>query len=162
MIAVRHLDQFVRALRELLRLPEGVVPTLDDEGGDAGAEEFPGAGPLGAARRVQGKLSARTAAAPSSVAVRQATRAPALRPPAITGSPDRATVGHRPRHPASSVFGAGATFFPATRQGCSTSATLTPWAGSSRASARRSLASMPPPAPWLTASTSRGASPGAR
>lgn len=60
-----------------------------------------------------------------------------------------------PRHPTSSVFGAGASFLPATRQGCSTRATLTPCAGSPAASARRSRASIPPPAPWLTASTSR-------
>src|SRR5690606_3701251 len=85
-----------------------------------------------------------------------ATRAPALRPPEITGRPGAVSAGQTPRQPVSRVLGAGATFLPATRQGCSTRATVTPCAGSVPASATRSLASMPPPAPWLTARTRRG------
>nr|WP_258038227.1 ATP-binding protein [Streptomyces sp. FM008] len=83
---------------------------------------------------------------------------PALRPPATTGSPSPATSPQTASHPLSSVFGAGATFLPATRQGCSTKATLTPAPGNTPANATRSRASIPPPAPCPSASTTRGTS----
>src|SRR5690606_33398161 len=75
--------------------------------------------------------------------------------PEITGRAGAAGPGQRPRAPLARVFGAGATFLPATREGCSTRATVIPCAGSAAPSARRSRASMPPPAPWPRASTSR-------
>lgn len=47
----------------------------------------------------------------------------------------------------SRIFGAGASFFPARRQGCSIRNTFTSCFGSRAASAVRSPASIPPPAP---------------
>ncbi len=142
MIAVRHLDQLVRAVRELRGLPKRLL-LLDDEGGHPGAEEFVGAGlrPAGRMQReTEGEdgggaeFRRRTAGDTGSGA------APA-RDHRQSGLRDRG-----PQAPPSHVqgLGAGATFFPATRQGCSTSATLTPCPGSTAASAWRSRASMPP------------------
>ena len=110
-----------------------------------------------------GNASATTAEAPTTDAVRQATLAPALRPPASIGrsrphwsrthARARATAG---THASSSCAGAGATRRPETRQGCSTLTTQKPKSGSWAAIATRSGASTPPPAPWPSTSSASG------
>ena len=105
-----------------------------------------------------GNASATTPTAPLAAPVRHATRAPALRPPTTSGSPCPASRSATGRQPRSSVLGAGPSFFPATRQGCSTSATVIPRSGSRPANATRSRAPIPPPAPCPSASTAFAAS----
>lgn len=92
---------------------------------------------------------------PSAGAVRQrqATRAPALRPPTISGSFGR--HGSANRQASSRVFGDPATFLPATCHGDSKRATAIERAGSSLANTARSNASGPPPAPWPSARSAR-------
>ena len=102
-----------------------------------------------------GKDRARQPAAPRPGAERAAERAPAERPPTTSGVRTRSVLAAATS--ASSRVGGGvATLRPATRQGCSRSTTLTPWRGSRSASAWRSRAPMPPPAPWLSSSVTNG------
>ena len=136
MVAVRHLRSsyappgYSAGLARTGRSRPGRPGSAAPDSSSSAARDFSGL-PGGCS----GKLEASTACAPSSRAVRQATRAPALRPPATTGGPGRSSSGHSARQPVSSALGAGATFLPATRQGCSTRATVTPSGGSAAASA---------------------------
>ena len=98
-----------------------------------------------------GKASATTPAAPSGPASRQATRAPALRPPNTNGSGRRPRPAESPAttavQPTSSWGGGVATRRPETRQGCSTRPTAQPAADARLATACRSAAPIPPLAP---------------
>ena len=106
-----------------------------------------------------GKDSASTASAPTASAVRQATRAPALRPPTTNGR------GNAPRpdvsssmtasHATSSWAGGVATARPATRHGCSTSTTSHPCAVRA-VNAWRSADHDEPPAPCPRTSDPQG------
>ena len=102
-----------------------------------------------------GNDSARQPAAPRLRAQRAAERAPAERPPTTSGVRAAQLVGGRDR-PSSRVAGGVATLRPATRHGCSNRTTVIPLRGRCAASASRSRASMPPPAPWLSSSVADG------
>ena len=106
----------------------------------------------------RGKPNASTPAAAVAAAQRHATRAPALRPPTTRGTPGTALTAARTAgsQAASSSAGAGAIRRPATHHGCSTRTTVIPCDGSPTASAARSRAATPPPAPWPSTTRARG------
>ena len=92
---------------------------------------------------------------PARAPTGHADRAPADRPPTTSGVRIRSFAPRRLARRRGSA-GAVATLRPATRHGCSSRTTVTPWRGRCRASAARSRASMPPPAPWLSSSVANG------
>ena len=141
---------------ELGRAAERVAFALDHQRRNPGPEQFLRPGALGAAGRVRvGRPAARQASAPTVNAVRQATRAPAERPPTTSGPAGRSAASTAV-HAASNCLGGPATLQPGQRRhGCSTSTTLTPLGGSAAANATRSRASMPPPAPWPSTNVPR-------
>ena len=152
-VPVRHLDD-PRALRGTPRAARRVTAALHHERRKSHPGQLVGAGFLRPARRVQRKgqrehgvraqFPGRSGMPPG---LRRCARP---RPRAARAAPARATASSRP---ASRVFGAGASFLPATRHGCSTSATV----HRRRAAPPREPAGRGPrcrrPAPWPSAST---------
>ena len=87
--------------------------------------------------------------------MRAADRAPAERPPTISGDRVRSRSAAATRA-ASRVGGAVATLRPARFHGCSNRTTVTSLRGRWWASASRSRVSMPTPAPWLSSRVAIG------
>ena len=108
-----------------------------------------------------GKARQSTPTAPVSADMRQATRAPDERPPQMSGRPRNDSIRSRSiaaHHAASSCLAGAGERLPATRYGCSTSATEIASASATSRAATRSRAVTPPPAPWPSTSAARAPS----
>src|SRR6185312_12580274 len=108
-----------------------------------------------------GNASAITARAPTAAAVRQATRAPLLRPPWISGTAGASfrSVVTTSAHAASCLTGKPGARAPLTRYGWVTRATSPPRGRAASRTASRSGAPALPPAPWVSTSRNRAAGP---
>ena len=154
--------------RAVRRHPERVALALHDERRDLNRVQLRQSalgGIVALAGRMQWEGEAQDATAPTSAEVRQATRAPADRPPVMIGSPSSASSRNcsRTAVQAASSWRAGAGLRrPATRYGCSTSATVCPAEFAASAAATMSGAFTPPPAPCPSTSPPTGRSTGWR